>query len=231
MASRRNSWRYVDTYESGIAIPPQLECVCGGNCYHHIDNHHNAFGEPYYKNPPGIRREASRELVRLFRSSFYNRFWVTRCAHKAIQPTGLERSKRPKLEAISGFIEETFILQRLDELRDSLSTSAKRIDKFSEDNDRGELDQLLERHHEFAEKQSIELTKVDTIRIIPEEVVTGALLYSVPQVALKRLIEKPEQGIVAPFSWPRYNVLSIARLGQEALSLRAGDEEVFEEAA
>ena len=206
------------TYESGIVVPPKFECVCGiPGC--RIDEHHNAFDGPYYKKAPGIRREASRFIIQEFRNSVYNRFWIPRCKHEELHAE-TRSVRRPKLEIVQGFVEEAGVLRRLDEAAVGLNWSARRIGNWSERRDRRRLEELLERRSQLEQKHETALTEVGSIQIIPEEVVTGALLFSAPDVARQRLLESPDQGIVATRSWPKHHILDIAFLGREALPLQ-----------
>lgn len=218
--SRHRRKLKVPTYETGIAVPPKFECICGKDCK--IDRHHNAFDEPYYKNPPGIRREKSLEMVRLFRSSVFNIFWVPQCAHIGAQPTGDERVRRPKLEIISGFLEEARTLGRLNESVHKLNMVESRIEDWSFSDDKASLSNLEEKAEQFRQEQIHAISQISTIEIIPEEVVTAALLHSVPEIGLRRLEMNPDQGIVAPLSWPKEKLSSIASLGRNALALQTG---------
>lgn len=44
---------------------------------------------------------------------------------------------------------------------------------------------------------------VDSIAVMPEEVVTASLVYSAPEMAAQRLQSNPEQPLIAPANWPR----------------------------
>jgi hypothetical protein len=217
---------YVPSYENGIAVPPTLECVCGKNCKT-IDEHHNAFDGPYYRKPPGIRKEASKKLIELFRGSRYNRFWVARCGHIALQATGQERAKRPNLEIIEGFVEESAILLDLDKTSSKINATKPRgmsndwLDKCGIS-----YEERLERLALLQEKRDLALRQIGLIRVIPEEVVTGALLYSAPDIAKQRLAGNPEQRILSPISWPKNKISFIYKRAQSMNSLQTGVDRV-----
>ena len=208
-------------YETDIAIPPQFGCICG-KCKKNgepISCHHNAFEEPYYKDPPGVRRQASRHIISLFRGSEYNRFYVTNCKHLAIQPTGFERAKRPTLDVIDQFIGETSILTNID--RTVYLSNKNLYGKYM-----GWQESMGFSPREIKRKiytdwlsrnDSIEM--LDTISVIPEEVVTAALVYSAPLLAAERLETNPNQTLVAPASWPKRR---FRELINTSLELREG---------
>lgn len=204
--------RLIPTYETGIAVPPEFRCVCGKNCTN-IDKHHNAFDKPYYKKTPGIRKESSQEILKLFRGSRYNTFWLPRCTHISIQVTGAERVRKPRLEIAARFIEEAQILLKLDATKESKFASGKNIEwLLGKGISHSEIDYKIA---ELQAKREVALREVASITVIPEEVVTSALLYSVPEIARQRLLANPGQSIVAPARWPINRVQELAKTGRE----------------
>lgn len=215
---------YEDTE---VAIPPSFACSCG-NCEagHEAYNcHHNAFEERHYKDPPGVRLEASRLLISLFRGTPFNRFYTPNCTHLAIQPTGLERAKRPKLYVIGQYMGETAILANID--RTVHLTDPWLSHKYDTwQRDIGFSSREIKRKKQAdwqSREQSIE--QLGSISAIPEEVVTAVLVYSAPKIAAERLAANPDQALLAPASWPKRRLRALVA---RSIGLRSESREALQ---
>lgn len=219
---------YVPAYETDVAVPPPFACICG-KCKANNEPfscHHNAFEKTYYKDPPDVRSEAGREILRLFRGTPYNRFYVPDCAHYAIQPTGQERAKRPNLDVISQFMGETAVLSNLDRtIYLSDNWLAEKYEHWQRDVGFSGQEIKRKRAEDWRSREA-SIAMVGSISVIPEEVVTAALIYSAPKVATERLRYNPDQPVVAPASWPKRYLRQLIKKSVEAGALTSQLEEI-----
>lgn len=223
---------HVPDYETNVAIPPEFKCSCG-KCRAGQEGftcHHNAFEKNHYEDPPAAWPEAGRLIIKLFRSTPYNRFYTPNCTHYAIQPTGMERARRPDIDVAAQFMAETAILANIDR---TVHLSDKWLnEKYVEWQKRiGFSGQEIKRKNRLDwinREESIGM--VGAITVIPEEVVTAALVYSAPAVAAQRLRENPRQPLVAPASWPKRLIRDLV-MSSEAMRTQSEEQELLDQAA
>lgn len=172
--------------EFGIILPPEVQGCRGEECRFHdhaaaescdIDTHHLLGTNDFYL-------EAGDEAFK-FKNLRYLTVWLHKCRHTEHHERHYFDSPVPEPEIIQAVTEEAAILDKVNlnylKVR-NLNTSLYMPDITKAGTLRvlGNIDKLVNERGDY-------LRAINAIRIIPEELVTGALLAAAPKLAQGRI--------------------------------------------
>ncbi len=175
----------VTSTELGIVIPPpMLDCwredcrFSGDNEPCRLTRHHLHSSAPFY--------EAAGTLAADFRDLDYLTVWIYACRHKEHHDNHIIDVPVPSAEVMRQCIAETRKLRQID----SNYRDAKGIDKTAAQPGRtkAEITGLRRVKEQLVLARKDLLKDVVSIEILPQELVTGALLITAPSHARSRIM-------------------------------------------
>ena len=184
--------------EHGIVIPPTPRlCMGSPDCSVLNEDrecgmrrHHNQSGKPGYEQHGGIAPE--------FRNLPHLTTWVPECWHRQDHATHNSFTRVPSLNVMERCIKESRILSEIDETHGTLLGIGMELERRGpHSKNRRFLTRALAAH--VARKRE-QLTEIDQITFLPEEIVTGSLLWTAPRLARRRVMEGSGIAFVGSFS-------------------------------
>jgi len=176
----------VPTNEFGIVIPPHpTECIgidckfCGGESPCELSRHHLHSSASFY--------EQAGEVAQQFRKLNALTVWLPQCQHDIHHKKHEIVVPIPSLDVMQQCIEEARILANITYNQKVHLNTERELEH--PDIQISEKKGLRRFRAKLQVRQKELLEEVKTIEVIPEEIVTGALLFAAPNHARSKLIK------------------------------------------
>jgi|GEM_PF-4686129 hypothetical protein len=177
---------HLDTNEYGIVIPPPMLDCMRENCRFRGDNetcrltqHHLHSSKPFH--------EAHGGLAAKFRELIHLTVWIYACRHNDHHDRHIIDVTVPFPEAMKQTITETRKLRRLDE--NYLAARGSEKIAVRPNQTEAEIAGLRRARDRFMQANEGLIEGVDDITVLPEELITGALLMMAPEYARARIMQ------------------------------------------
>ena len=169
----------VPTNEHGVVLPPTVEECVGGACNCEPNCHHLHSTERLYVRG-GRKAEEFRKIAALT-------VWLPECRHRIYHDVHELDVALPNIEVMRQCVRENRKLKKLNGNRKELDRTGELLAKT--DLPDADVKGLLNKRDGLLEDKEELMERVKTIEIIPEELITGALLVAAPECARQRMLD------------------------------------------